>query len=393
MVDEETCIHRVNDYKGTCYKLTGNGLDAAWDNLLKLGLVALSLKGHERTLFKSHQSFKYAERDFEAPAVSVSKPLRSVANIELSILKKRFKVRLSSLLEGIFRLNFTNQDCNNDEHMQDKPYLQGVLLTFLPFPPVSYNEVHLEYRSPKHLVGGSYDVIVGSETNGNKPIVRIEGNDIGLHLGSITEAKSTFTRLAPSTSESSSFTKDPEDLKRLIKPMLEVMAISQVATFPNPDVPVVNFVGNKLVFRPLLYFKELDVILTTPRVIHLCSSQDSIDVLGLMVMFTFVHLHWMKIVKFQPDSIAQSFPMSGWKSALQQGKDGYHTSKLTVVGIKNKFPHVGSKSFIHRSSSSEDDEDSSGEEDRDSNDKKDRVSTKISHPDHGTSNAKRSENK
>ena len=61
MADEETCLHRVHDQKGVRYKLTGNGLDAAWDIVLKLGLVALCLQGHERTLFKSHRSFRNAE--------------------------------------------------------------------------------------------------------------------------------------------------------------------------------------------------------------------------------------------------------------------------------------------------------------------------------------------
>ena len=144
------------------------------------------------------------QRDFKVLVISVLKPLQSVATIEL---KRRFKAHLNSLLEGIFRLSFT-QDCYNDEHTQNKPYLQGVLMTFLPLPAVSYNEVHLEYSSPKHLVGGSYAVIVGFETMGNKPIIQIEGNNLAVHLGSLLEAKSTFTRLAPSTSESSSFTED-----------------------------------------------------------------------------------------------------------------------------------------------------------------------------------------
>ena len=118
--------------------------------------------------------------------------------------------------------------------------------------------------SLKHLVGGSYDVIVGSDTNGNKPIIHIEGSNNAVHLGSILEAESIF---ALSTSESCS--------GDMIQPMLELMAISQVATFPSPDVPVVNFIGNKFVFRPPLYFKELDVVLTTPQLMHLHSCEKS----------------------------------------------------------------------------------------------------------------------
>ena len=290
-------------------------IDASWEDFLKLGLVALRFQGHESTLFRRHQSFKTAGKDFGAPKMSVSKPLRSVAKITLKKFKRRFTSNLTSLLEGIFRLPFT-QDGSTSEMTQDKPYLQGVLMTFLPYPAVAYNEVHLEYSSSKHVVGGSYDVIVGSETNGDKPVIKIEDNRLALHLGSVLEVQSTFTRLATSSSESSSFTEHSEDLKQLIQPMLEVMAISQMADFPNEDVPVVNFWGKKFVFRPLLYFKGVDVILTMPRVLHLRTVYDTIDVLGLMTMFTFVHLHWMKIVEFNSVSIAQFFHESGWRSLL-----------------------------------------------------------------------------
>ena len=241
-------------------------------------------------MFKTHQSFRHAQRAFEAPVLSCSKPFRSLATINLQRLKRRFRAQLNGLLEGIFRLPFT-EDSTNDQHTQDKPYFQGVLLTFVPFPAVSYNEVHLEYRSSKHLIGGSYDIIVGSSTNGKKPIIQIEGSNFAIHLGSLLEAKSTFTRLAPSSSETSSFTEETTDLKTLIQPMLESMAISQMATFPDADVPIVNFLGTKLSFRPLLYFKELDVLLTTPRPMHLRTAHDTIDVLGLITMFTLMNLH------------------------------------------------------------------------------------------------------
>ena len=374
MEEEETLINRVSDAKGVRYNITGT-VDAAWDKFVNLGFVGLSLKGHENSLFKCHQSFNNAAK---APGISKLKALRKLAEIDM---KRCFNALLNGLLEGIFRLNFT-EDSTNDENTQDKPYLQGVLMTFLPYPAVSFNEIHLEYSSSKHLVGGSYDVIVGSETNGEKPKIHIEGINVAVHLGCLLEAKSTCTRLAPSTSESSSFTDDSADLKKLIQPMLEVMAISQVATFPNPDVPVVNFLAHKFVFRPLVYFRDVDVLVTTPRVIHLRHSENTIDVLGLITMFTFLQLHWTKGVKFQRNAIIELFPTSGWTRALQQGKDGYHTSKLTVVGMKKKFPHVGSKPFIHESSSSEDERSAEADE-------KERV-PKRSHPSPESSICKRS---
>ena len=58
---------------------------------------------------------------------------------------------MASLLEEIFCLEFS-EDVRNNEHTLDKPYLHGMLSTFVNFPPLSYNEVHLEYNSKK-LVG------------------------------------------------------------------------------------------------------------------------------------------------------------------------------------------------------------------------------------------------
>jgi hypothetical protein len=141
------------------------------------------------------------------------------------------------------------------------------------------------------VVGGSFDVVVGSQTDGrNKPCVKIEEDEkVALYLGSIVEVKSSYTQLATNSSDTSTFDTESEDLKLFIQPMLEVMAFAQMAEIPNAAVPIVNFVGTKYTFRPLLYFKNLDIILSTPRVLHLRRNQDTIDALGLMAMFTFVN--------------------------------------------------------------------------------------------------------
>lgn len=65
----------------------------------------------------------------------------------------------------------------NDECSVDRPYLQRVLTHFLPFPPVSYNEVQIEHHSERKLIGGRFDVIVGSTytCDYRRPTVQIEG--------------------------------------------------------------------------------------------------------------------------------------------------------------------------------------------------------------------------
>ena len=103
---------------------------------------------------------------------------------------------------------------------------------FLPYPVVCYNKVHLECGSSKKVVGGSY-VIVHSKTNGNKPKVHIANEIITVNLGSIMEAKSTFTQLSTNKSVTSTFSEEATDLKTMIQQVLELFAVAQVATFLN----------------------------------------------------------------------------------------------------------------------------------------------------------------
>ena len=90
-----------------------------------------------------------------------------------------------------------SEDSYGEEKEVDRPYLQKLLMQFLPFLPIALNEVHMEYKSDKCLIGGSFDVIIGSSTNGKKPYIFIEGKEAAVHLGSIIESKPSefqFTR-------------------------------------------------------------------------------------------------------------------------------------------------------------------------------------------------------
>ena len=51
----------------------------------------------------------------------------------------------------------------------------------------------------------------------------------------------------------SDFNVSEEDTKAVIQPMLELMAIAEVAKFPNENVPIVSIFGGKMVFRPFFY--------------------------------------------------------------------------------------------------------------------------------------------
>ena len=135
--------------------------------------------------------------------------------------------------------------------------------------------------------------MVGSPTNGAKPYVYIQSGHEAIYLGSVLEAKRSTKSLAAvsSNSRTANFKEAASDIKGLIQPMLEVMAVAQVAEFPRADVPLVNIFGNKFVYRPLLYFRECDVLLTTPRPVHLRRDATTLDVLGLVLLFTLFQLH------------------------------------------------------------------------------------------------------
>ena len=283
--------------------------------------------------------------------MSVSKPLKNVIGLDLDNLQKRLSNQLSAVLETIFHLNFSDDDVSNERKV-DKPYMQAVLTTFIKFPTLSYNEVQLEYHSKKKLVGGSIDVVVGSESNGNKPYIYVCPKNVSIYLGSLLEANSSSRPLAASSS--ASFDESSIEIKALIQPMLELMAISEVAAFPKADVPLLNIFGNKFVYRPLLYFKEYDVLLTTPRPIHLRRDVNSVDGLGLLFMFVLFQLHNTRTCSFEIEEV-KKFPTSGWKAALCASRESYCHSTLFIAGVKPRMPHADTLPFLHPS----DDEDGS----------------------------------
>lgn len=343
-------VSRIESRHGVQYKTSEGSLNDAVKNMCSMGFVALSLQGHEGKLFHSHASFKSAVNDFGPPIQSPSQSLEHLADVKIKNLELQLQMSLPGLLQSILKLPFT-EDSDGDEHSVDMPYLQDVLLSFVAFPQVCYNQVHLEYCSTKNLVGGSFDVIVGSSANGKRPNIelKIKGSGVqkqSVYLGSVLESKSASTRLSGAHLQSDSFDESTEEFKPLLQPMLELMALSEMTTFPDPLVPLVCIYGNKFVFRPLLYFKSIDVMLTTPRVVKLRPSKETLNLLGLVILFTVLHLHRDDIIRFRRKNI-KSCPVSGWKDACN---DHYSGSELSVAGAKRR-PHVDDTVFLHESTS------------------------------------------
>lgn len=94
-----------------------------------------------------------------------------------------------------------------------------------------------------------------------------------------------------------------EDQKDTLQPMMEVMAMAQVTKFPNKEVPLVNILASKTAFRPFIYFKEEDVLLSTPKVVPLRRNSTTIDIQGLILLFVILRLHKVKCLNFNMEKI------------------------------------------------------------------------------------------
>ena len=116
------------------------------------------------------------------------------------------------------------------------------------------------------------------------------------------------------------------DTKAFIQPMLELMAMAKVVKFPEEAVPIF---GGKMVFRPFIYFKKLDVMLTTPNVISLRPTAESLNMLGLLVLFSLFHK--LRHISFLMEEVSQ-LPKTGWRHALETGRDNYQNSSRRNKG-------------------------------------------------------------
>ena len=88
------------------------------------------------------------------------------------------------------------------------------------------------------------------------------------------------------------------------------MALSEVCSFENDEIPIINIYGNRNAFRPLLYFKEHDVLLTTTSSCTFYHNQHA-HVTGLALFHILFQLHRCPVKKDQ----LQRLSKTGWKPA------------------------------------------------------------------------------
>lgn len=102
------------------------------------------------------------------PRMSIAFQFQSLAqNFNMTKLATSWKHRGATIIEAIWNLKWEG---NADEKKIGAPYLKNLLRLFVNrIPVMSFDEIHIEYKSKKHLVGGSIDLGVGFAGNGDKP--------------------------------------------------------------------------------------------------------------------------------------------------------------------------------------------------------------------------------
>lgn len=146
------------------------------------------------------------------------------------------------------------------EHV-DAVFLAQFLTSFLT-PP--YASLRVKNTKNTNCARGKIDVVVGQLCNGSKPQVNVVGTDSQIHklyVATINEAKNYAVRQSGRLPDSR--VPDETDLKTIYQPICELAAFSELCTFPCDEIPLINIFGSRYTFRPFLYFRKYDVLLTT----------------------------------------------------------------------------------------------------------------------------------
>ena len=81
------------------------------------------------------------------------------------------------------------------------------------------------------------------------------------------------------------------------------MAVAEVAKFTNSAVPLVNIMANRTAFRPFMYFRHEDVLITTPKAVPFRKDVNTLDIQGLLLLFVVLRLHKTSSITFKMDAI------------------------------------------------------------------------------------------
>lgn len=235
-----------------------------------MGLSAITLNDPNQVMFSKHVSFTDASHHFDRPNLSPTHKLlqllleKDTSSIQQKALGNEWAPILCSIFQAVDQLKPMK---TASEVVTDSPFITQVMRTFIDnVNHTTYEQVQLECGTDKKVFGGALDSMIALHTNGNRPFMLLNTTlqPISVYFGSLCESKHSNQGMMKKSNEVSLFTEESEDIKAIIQPSLQVMAFAEKCIFPDPNVPLLLLYACRFHYRPFLYFKEHDVLLTSP---------------------------------------------------------------------------------------------------------------------------------
>ncbi len=128
---------------------------------------------------------------------------------------------------------------------------------------------------------------------------------------------------------------DVKQNKTLVQPMLQVMALSEVCDCKSLT-PVINIFGNRQNFRPLLYFKDYDVMLTTPLPFTYMINNNELCLEGLIMLHVLLNLHRYP---FKEEKV-KKMKQTGWAKAQTDNNPQAYKHSISYLAQLRKITIV-----------------------------------------------------
>lgn len=186
-------------------------------------------------------------------------------------------------------------DCHKE--WSDRRCFRTVLMSLLPFTGVNVYFDELLFELPKGSLGlhGSIDSMVGvlSEhdeedlpSNGH-PVFNVNGPIFGEITGANLVEENDVSASESSLECDAANTEYFLDIKYTAQPVSKILAVSQIIT----KEPSVLFYANREVFRPFIYCKTEDVLLSTKETFQWNTpASRKLDLFGTLLMAVIVSL-------------------------------------------------------------------------------------------------------
>ncbi len=260
----------------------GRDIASVCSEVLRTDIFHVELQGHAR-LFKDQFQFSKASSLFSERPKLCSEEVFPGGIISDQFPMILLELIVQSTICGIHQFLFDHIFDNSTE-TPDAIFLQSFSKFFIKEPCVTAREIYFKCVGNKPIGKGSIDVLAGMLSN-DKLHVKVKADDHtmkDIFVWVINEAKAPTVRL--SSDIPGSRVPAQEDLKSLYQPITKLCSFSELCELPNNLVPVIALFGSRYSFRPLLYFKAYDVLLTTSRSYTFFDSKKQVDLHGIVML-------------------------------------------------------------------------------------------------------------